>query len=211
MYRIITLFLLSLPLFLSGQTEPAAREKTFGIGLVPQYAITNGTRIDFDIKLPGRNQWLVVAPQLYVVTENSNMWDFNEMSGFGLELQHRFFLNDDQKAGGPYLAYGPVFQYFSVKDEGLASYGFQEDNVEYIGLNQQMIQTRILKMGGNLIFGYQLVASRSFYFDFYLGTGIRLSFDNKKSGLHNYYNEWWGDMGYSGTLLVGGFRLGLLL
>lgn len=210
--RIFSLLLLLFPLFLAGQTDPSLpKEKTFGIGLVPQYAIVSGTRIDFDIRLPGKNQWLVVSPQLYLVTENSNLWNFEEMTGVGIDLQHRFFFGQNNEPRGAYLAYGPVLQYRSVKDEGLASYTFREDDVSYIGLQEEMMQTGIWKTGGNLIFGYQALASRAFYFDFYLGTGIRFSFDNRSSGLHGYYNEWWGDLGYSGTLMVGGFRFGLFL
>jgi len=212
MIRFFTFLLLLLPLIGSGQTEnPVSKEKTFAIGLVPQYAITNGTRIDFDIRLPGKNQWLVVAPQFYLVTNNSNLWNFEEMTGVGLDLQHRFFLGENNQPRGAYLAYGPVIQYRSVKDEGLTDYQFREDNSDYIGLREEMLQTGIWKMGGNLIFGYQALASKTYYFDFYLGTGIRFSFDNRSSGLHGYYNDWWGDLGYSGTLMVAGIRFGLLL
>ncbi len=212
MIRFFSLILLLLPFLLAGQDEiPVPKEKRFGIGLVPQYAITSGTRIDFDIRLPGRNQWLVVAPQLYLVTENSNLWNFNEMTGVGIDLQHRVFIGQGKDPRGAYLAYGPVLQYRSVRDEGLTSYQYREDDATYFGLHEEMMQTGIWKTGGNLIFGYQALASRSVYFDFYLGTGIRFSFDNRSSGLHGYYNEWWGDLGYSGTLMVGGFRFGLFL
>lgn len=211
MNRFFTIILLLFPFLLAGQTEVAVpKEKKLGIGLVPQYAITNGTRIDFDIRLPGKNQWLVVAPQLYLVTDNSTLWDFNEMTGVGVDLQHRFYIGQRNEPKGGYLAYGPALQYRSVKDEGLSSYLFREEGSTYIGLQEEMMQTSIWKTGGNLIFGYQVLTTRGVYFDFYLGTGIRFSFDNRSSGLHGYYNEWWGDLGYSGTLLVGGFRLGFL-
>lgn len=212
--RILPILLILLPLLGTGQQEPAAPPaKKMSIGIVPQYAITNGTRIDLDFKLPGKNQWLVVAPQLYLVTKNSTLWDFNEMTGVGIDLQHRFYFGQSQshEPKGLWIAYGPVIQYRSVTDEGLDSYSFREEEVNYIGLGKKEMQTGIWKTGGNLLFGYQALASRLFYFDFYLGTGIRLSFDNRHSGLHGIYNEWWGDLGYSGTLLVGGFRFGILL
>ena len=212
MIRFVSLLLLLLPFAGSGQAEvPVRGEKSVGIGLVPQYAITSGTRIDFDIRLPGKNQWLVVAPQLYLVTENSNLWDFEEMTGVGIDLYHRIFIGQGKDPRGAYLAYGTMRQYRSVRDDGLTAYHYREDNATYIGLQEKMMQTGIWKTGGNLIFGYQLLASRSVYFDFYLGTGIRFSFDNRTSGLHSYYNEWWGDLGYSGTLMVGGFRFGIFL
>ncbi len=218
MIRYILTLLLVLPLWSAAQTETAATEqkssppiKKWGIGIVPQYAITSGTRIDIDFRLPGRNQWLVVAPQFYLVTENSGLWSFNEMTGAGLDLQHRLYLGQRPEPRGPWVGYGPVFQYRSVTDDGVAAYHFREEGVDYIGVGQQEMQTGIWKTGANLLIGYQAIASRYFYFDFYLGTGIRFSFDNRTSGLHSLYNEWWGDLGYSGTLMVGGFRFGILL
>jgi len=106
MNRFFTIILLLFPFLLAGQTEVAVpKEKKFGIGLVPQYAITSGTRIDFDIRLPGKNQWLVVAPQLYLVTENSNLWNFEEMTGVGIDLQHRIFIGQGKDPRWAYLAY----------------------------------------------------------------------------------------------------------
>jgi hypothetical protein len=62
----------------------------------------------------------------------------------------------------------------------------------------------------NLIFGLYFLIMDNFYLDSDIGNGIRFSFDNQTTGLHDYYNDWWGDMGYSGTLMVGGFRFGVL-
>jgi hypothetical protein len=209
MNRLKLILLLCIPLSLWGQEQTEVKEKTFGVGLVPQYAITSGTRIDLDFRLPAPRQWLVVAPQFYISDNNSNMWNFNEMAGFGIDLQHRIYLGKTDIPRGAYFAWGPVFHWVSVKDQGLAAYNFKEGDVTYIGLNEEMIHTNIYKMGGNLIFGYQPLLDGVFYLDFYLGTGIRFSFDNRKSGLHSYYNDWWGDLGYSGTLLVGGVRFGV--
>lgn len=209
MTRYILSLLLLVSVMASGQKADLVKEKHFGIGMVPQYSIINGTRIDFDYRLPSKNQWLVVAPQLYIAGRNSSLWDFNEMAGAGIEIQHRLFLGEKSEPKGAYFAYGPVFQFYSVKDDGLASYTFQENQVTYIGLEENTISTLIYKFGGNLIFGYQALISKTLYLDFYLGTGARFSFDNRKSGLHSYYNDWWGDMGYSGTLMVGGMRIGI--
>jgi len=212
MKKYILIFLLLAPSLLFAQDEaPEKKIKTFGIGIVPQYAISSGTRVDLDFRLKKKGQWLVVAPQFYLNTGNSNIWEFDEMAGAGIELQHKIFLKDKPEPSGIYFAYGPVFQYFSVKDEGLSAYTFEENGTEYIGLGQEMQTTNIFKTGGNLIFGMQTIFSDYFYLDAYIGTGIRFSFDDRTSGLHGYYNEWWGDIGYSGTLLVLGFRFGVSL
>jgi hypothetical protein len=201
-----------IPANLFGQeTVNEEKIKTFGIGIVPQYAITSGARIDLDFKLKKKGQWFVVAPQVYLNTGNSNTWDFEELIGAGIELQHKLFFKESPIPKGAYVAYGPVFQYFSVKDKGLAAYDFEENGAQYIGLDDELRKTNIFKLGGNLIFGMQTVINDFFYIDAFIGTGLRLSFDNRTSGLHGYYNEWWGDLGYSGTLIVGGLRFGISL
>ena len=103
----------------------------------------------------------------------------------------------------------PVFTYYSVKSEGFNTYLFQENGNEYIGMQPGLSTTNIFKFGGNFVFGLQTVINDFFYLDAYLGTGIRLSVDNKTSGLHDYYTDGWLDLGYSGTLLVAGIRMGI--
>lgn len=196
--------------FSQQELTPAA-DKKVAIGFHPWYGIINGVRLDFDFRLPAKNQWLIVAPQFYMVTDNSSMWDINKMTGTGLDLQHRFYFSQTNEARGPWVAYGAVIQYRSVTDEGFVPATFREYGADYIRLENRDIRTSVWKTGGNLLAGYQLMAFSRFYFDFFLGTGIRFSFDNRHSGLHSQYNEWWGDMGYSGTLMTGGFRFGILL
>ena len=211
MARYILFLLILAPVCLFGQDEAVEQVKKFGVGIVPQYAISNGIRVDLDFRLKKKGQWLIVSPQVYLNTGNSNVWNYKELIGVGIDLQHRLFFKDCPVPKGAYLGYGPVFQYFSVKDQGLATYNFDEGGVEYIGFNEELIQTSIYKFGGNLVFGMQTVINEFFYLDAYIGTGIRLSFDNRTSGLHSYYNDWWGDIGYSGTLIVAGIRFGISL
>lgn len=209
--KLLPAFLLFFPLFITAQdvTNESPEQKTTGIGVVPLYAISNGMRVDLDLRLNDKNHWLVIAPQVYV-SNNSNLdWDYNSMTGVGIELQHKIFLDRNIKKVNPYFSYGPVFNYFSVKDDGLTAQAFEEDGGNYIGLAEDEVTTNIYKIGGNLIFGLHCLID-NMYIDFYAGTGMRFSYDNKTTGLHKYYNDWWGDMGYSGTLMVGGFRFGVM-
>ena len=59
MIRFFSIIFLLLPFLLAGQTEVAVpKEKKFGIGLVPQYAITNGTASILTSGCPERiNGW----------------------------------------------------------------------------------------------------------------------------------------------------------
>lgn len=184
--------------------------KTFNVGLVPQYSILGGMRTDLDFRLNDRNQWLVVSPLFYYDDGNLGFSDYEQMFGVGIELQHRIFLHkNDPLPKGVYFGYGPVFNYFSVESEGYYSYLIQEEGNNYFGLEEGSINTNIFKFGGNFVIGLQTIVNDFFYLDAYIGTGIRLSFDNKASGLHDYYTDGWLDLGYSGTLMVGGLRLGI--
>ncbi len=207
--RFAFLFIL-FPFILSAQEDQNTRSVNNGIGVVPQYSIMNGMRVDIDLKLPKPGQWLIIGPQFYINTGNSNLWNYEELNGFGIDLNHRIFMKPGPLPKGAYLAYGPVFQYFSVKDNGLTSYVFEEFGTEYVGLRDDLIHTRIYKFGGNLMLGYQALISEVFYIDTYIGTGIRFSYDNRIKGLHGYYNDGWLDLGYSGTLIVGGIRFGVV-
>ena len=211
-YFLITILLI-LPISLFSQTEaPQPELRNFSLGIVPQYAIINGIRFDMDFKLKNKpNQSIVVAPQLYISTREKLFWNYNSMMGVGLELQHKIYLNKEYQSEGIYFAYGPTFNMSSVKDDGLVVQEFIDNGGNYIGLVNEEISTNIYKLGGNFILGVQLVVSDYLYIDPYVGIGIRFSFDNKTSGLHTYYDDWWADMGYSGTLMVGGIRIGVFL
>ncbi len=210
MKKIFSLILF-FPLFLSAQNQDGnePENKTFGLGLVPQYAITNGLRVDLDFKLNDKNHWLVAAPQFYF-RQNPDLWDYNSMFGLGIELQHKIYLKREFKMVNPYIAYGPVVNYFSVREDGYEAYEFNENGGNYIGLSDGEMTTKIFKMGGNLIFGIHFLMLDRLFLDFYAGAGMRFSIDDKTSGLHEHYNDWWGDMGYSGTLMTGGVRLGVM-
>lgn len=208
--RHLIIFIFFAPLFVFAQSETAENQRSFKLGIVPQYAITNGTRIDLDFQLKNPKHWLVVAPQIYINNQSNFDWDYNSLFGAGFEIQHKIFLTNQYSKRSVYVAYGPVFNFFSVEDDGLIAQNFNENGGNYIGLTSDEITTNIYKFGGNLIFGLQFTISERFYVDPYIGTGIRFSFDNKTTGLHNYYNEWWADLGYSGTLMVGGMRFGVI-
>ena len=209
--RTLFLTLFIIPNLLFAQDDvPEIELKKFSIGLVPQYSLLGGMRTDLDIRLNEKNHWLVVSPLIFYDDGNIGYSDYEEMFGVGLELQHRIYLHkNDPQPRGAYFGYGTVFNYYSVESNGYQSYLFDENGNDYIGLEYGPVNTNIFKFGGNFVFGLQTVINDFFYLDAYIGTGIRLSVDNKTSGLHKYYTDSWLDLGYSGTLLVGGLRLGI--
>jgi hypothetical protein len=205
----IAIFTLSTVVF--GQ-EIAVKPKNHCIGFVPQYSFIHGLRTDFDFRLKKNEaSWLVVAPQFYLSSKDPNLYDNDSLWGVGIELQHRYYLNNVKTLPkGTYLGYGPMFQYFSISTDRLYSEKIIENGIEYYTVKRGVVNTGIYKFGMTLTAGYQALVLDVLYFDFYVGTGLRLSFDNRlPSGLTREYNNWWGNYGYSGTLLTFGMRVGM--
>jgi hypothetical protein len=197
---------------ISAQDIPI-RVKNHAIGIVPQYSFINGIRTDFDFRVSkNKNQWLVIAPQVFLSPENPNLYNYTNMWGLGLELQHRYYLKPDNNlARGVYMGYGPMFQYFSIEEDRYYTEKVIENGIEYTVVKKGLTTTGIYKFGVTATAGYQATAFNVVYFDFYIGTGIRLSFDDTDTkGFHKIHNNWWGDYGYSGTLLDAGVRIGML-
>jgi hypothetical protein len=181
-----------------------------GLGFVPQYSISGGMRFDIDRSLSKTsNQWLIVSPEVFMVTGNRHNHNIKELYGFGLDIKHRIYLKaNTMKPLGFYAQYGIMFQYFSIKDNRQYTELYTDNGVEYYRVAEGEINTNLYKFGGNFHFGYQWLIGDKVYFDLYTGAGIRISHNSHEAGLDTWYNNSWVDYGYSGTLLDGGFRVG---
>ena len=181
-----------------------------GIGFVPQYTISGGLRFDIDRSLSKTsNQWLIVSPQVFWLTGPRYDHDFTSLKGFGLDVKHKIYMRPETMTPeGFYVQYGAMFQYFSIIDEREYTETYIEDGVEYYGVFYGEINTKLYKFGGNFHLGYQWLIGDKVYFDIYTGAGIRISHNNRNEGFDTWYNNYWVDYGYSGTLLDAGFRVG---
>ncbi len=192
----------------------AQEQETFlprtGIGFVPQYTISGGLRFDIDrIISKNSNQWLIISPQFFVLTGMKYDHDFDNLTGVGLDLKHKiYFKPNSMKPLGFYAEYGVMFQYFSITDNRQYTDSYSENGVNYYEVVEGKVNTNLYKFGGNFHLGYQWLFGDKVYFDIYTGAGIRLSYNNNLKGLDAWYNNYWTDYGYSGTLLDGGFRVG---
>ena len=182
----------------------------FAIGLVPQYAIVSGMRLDFDLKIK-KNQYLTIAPQMYY-NENYKMFypDKTDMRGVGLNLNYRFLYSKTDNPEGPYIGFGLVYKYFDLKyfSETWSENSYLSNTfyTEEYGENH----TEFNQFGYDLLIGYQGTYDRFFY-DLYLGWGFRLSDFDKDNTDEDYWGETIFDPGYSGFLPTIGFRAGIFL
>lgn len=212
--QLLILIILCPFISLSAQEEQVTIDKDlkweFAIGLVPQYAIVSGMRLDFDMKIK-RNQYLTVAPQLYY-NENYTMFypDKTDMRGLGLNLNYRFLYSKTDNPQGPYIGFGLVYKYFDLTylaetwtyEYHLSNTFYAEDYIEN--------NTEFNQFGYDLLIGYQGTYDRFFY-DFYLGWGFRISDFDKDNTDEDYWGETIFDPGYSGFLPTIGFRAGIFL
>lgn len=192
----------------------AQEKETFGprqgVGFVPQYIISGGIRFDIDRSISkASNQWLIISPQIFMVTGGRYGHEFEELTGLGLDIKHKIYLKpDEMKPKGVYAQYGVMFQYFSILENRQYTESYIENGTEYYEVVEGEVNTKLYKYGGNIHLGYQWLVGDKIYFDIYTGVGIRISYNNQLEGLDTWYNDYWVDYGYSGTLLDAGFRLG---
>lgn len=208
--HLLIISLVTLVTFYGFAQEKDAFVPRLGIGFVPQYSISGGMRFDIDHSISKTsNQWLIISPEVFMVTGSRFNHDFKELYGFGLDVKHRIYMKaNTMKPLGFYAQYGVMFQYFSIKDNRQYTQVYTDNGVEYYGVVEGEIRSNLYKFGGNFHFGYQWLIGDKVYFDLYTGAGIRISHNNHKDGLDTWYNNSWIDYGYSGTLLDGGFRVG---
>jgi len=210
MRQLIVIVILLGTTLVSAQDTNQIRNRAFG--WVPQYSIMGGLRFDLDFKVDKEKpEWLIFSPTIYLVADESNIWDFKNLWGVGLEVQNRYYLSSTPHLPrGFYMGYGPLFHYYSIEEERLYPETIVEDGIEYTIIKNGLVTTGVYKAGLTLSAGYQALVSNSFYIDFYTGAGIRLSFDDiEPGGLSKFYNDGWINYGYSGTLMTFGIRMGL--
>lgn len=184
------------------------REKILSI--VPQYVFQDGFRVDYEFTLQdNRKSWLQFSPELFISTDGNNMTstDYNSMRGIGLEVHHKYFMKEPNERYGFYFAYGGGLQVFGIKNDQYVEYSYSEYGTNYISYRTEEVNTTINRVLLNFVIGKQIVRSKPFILDYYLGVGFRYSMD-KNLELMKSYNQTWFDNGYSGSLLVAGLKLG---
>lgn len=177
---------------------------------VPQYLINHGIRLDYERQITPRSL-IQFCPQFYLgekksrnssdlyYEESSNDDDFNNITGFGINIYHKIFANQNFLKNGIYFSYGISYSYFDID--------YYED---YLGETINA-SAYINKYGADLLLGYQFFFRNKLSLDIYTGVGTRFSNmstngENKERFSSNYFGY-----NYNGNLLHGGVRIGLIL
>jgi hypothetical protein len=180
---------------------------------VPQYLVNNGLRIDIDKRIKETNNWLVISPILYLSYHNdfSMQDDYKSVKGGGLTLSYRKMYTKSDQPVGFYISPGLCYQFVDINTDNNIwdKITDQWGQVKYDWVNKNY-DARIHKIGGNITIGVQAEIYPGLLLDFFAGTGIRYSFrsySNGEAGIR--FNSSMLGYGYSGTLFVGGFRIGV--
>lgn len=220
-FGIFSLLLYSTPLFGQSTEEQAVEAKSYDnvLAIVPQYAGHHGIRFDYERRLKGGDQWLVLAPQIYSdITSNNYYWgnsysSYESMIGFGLNSYYKLAVFKSAKRNRSsdlprhmlYFAAGPNFQYFSLNKLEEVPHSFIEDGVTYYKFNLEEVNKPIYRFGIIADVGWQLVFDR-FVMDIYLGLAAKYSFDQDWELIRA--SSGWISPAYSGVLMDGGVKFG---
>ncbi len=193
--------------FSLGQLQ-AQNEKI--ISIVPQYVFQNGFKFDYEFTLgEDWKSWLQISPTLFVGIDDNDVssYEYKNMSGFGLEVHHKYFLKEPDERKGFYFSYGGGLQRLGIRSDQLVPYTYTENGNNYVSYHTDEVKTVINRALLNIMVGKQIVRHRPLIIDYYIGVGFRYSMD-KDMKLIETYNDGWFDYGYSGSLLVAGIKLG---
>jgi hypothetical protein len=179
------------------ETIPDARHL---ISLVPQYLATNGLRVDYDIRL-NQNHWLQFGPTFYLrnneLSHSEFGTDFRHLIGSGLHVYHRYYPGKGMSDPGIYISWGGVYQNHNITyDERLES-------------SEMKRYSKIQKVGGDVIIGIYTRLFDPVMIDFYAGMGLRHSFVKSDAQQPKKFDDEYIGYGYTGNILILGFRLSL--
>ncbi|MEN8249112.1 MAG: hypothetical protein ABFS32_09275 [Bacteroidota bacterium] len=206
----------------SGNNEEEIIDINNAISFVPQYIYRGGIRLDYERRLKNDNNWIVFATQFFSDFEGENRWsyynsgnyaDYNTMIGFGLNIYFKkmvYVMDEDNSTNVPkksiYLAAGPGYQYYFLKNTEEVAVPYIEDGITYYEFTQQDIEKPIHRVGVHINGGVQFALDKLLV-DIFFGVISRYSLDGNGEIIRDGYQEW-TDIDFSGTSLDGGVRIG---
>ncbi len=203
----LSILLLTICCSLSAQQEDDF-SSVASFSFSPQYMIKNGLKVSWEKKINDRQQWIRLAPQLYY-DESQNL-DYEKLMGWGIDIDHKIFLESDASGLGSYFSYGATYQSYRLDYQTQDWIIMEKEGLTYHEYKQIMRTNKLRKTGPNVLFGYRWMPYHRLFIDFYLGAGLRISFHSEGTEDQRKFNDAMTDFGYSGTLFKGGIQFGVL-
>lgn len=190
------------------------------ISFVPQYIYRGGLRLDYERRLKNNKNWILIAPQFFTDFEDPDYFntskysDYTSMIGFGLNvyLKKMVYVIDDNNSNNVpkkwlYLAVGPGYQYYQLKNTEEVAIPYIEDGITYYRFGQQDVIKTIHRAGFHINGGLQFALDK-LLIDIFMGVITRYSLDGNGEIIRDG-DQYWTDIDYSGMSLDGGVRIGL--
>jgi hypothetical protein len=179
---------------------PADTLPAFIFAVQPMFTVINAMRLDVDITLQ-ENHSLQLSPILFYRNSsfgnNISGVDFDRQKGAGVHIYHRFYPGEGLKQSKFYISHGPMWHY---------NYFNWTESIH--GTNAERYSA-IHKLGWDVMIGRYLITSNQLFVDIYTGMGIRHSSIRTDAQKMQEMNYNYFSPGYSGVILLVGFRLGL--
>ncbi len=192
------------------QIAPAKLTLTFE----PGYLFMSGLKLNLSYNA-GKGNWITLSPVFYGAMRDTSNYiyegdrSYHKLLGYGIELGHKVFLFHDiygERAKGFYFKYDFKYTYFNIKKNVYAQFENPDNSYSYRDGEEN---SKIGKVGGDIILGFQLSVKEKLFFDFYTGVGIRYStFSSNTKKAYRYNTNVW-DFGYTGIVPVFGVRIGV--
>jgi len=219
---IFIIILLTLSAFISIKAEqPEKKDYNFLIFGVPQYIISNGLRIDFDIHIKNTPRWLILSPYYYFDRSSVDLlnlggsddyydpYSYDQMLGVGLGIAQKIFLSKEPVSKGYYLYYGATYKYFDIDGNNYTWVEYTgEDGLPYQNMQDIEYTMNIHSIGACATLGYQSQIMPALYLDLFIGFGVKYAFHYSPEHVTVKYNRGINDFGYIGTHMAGGIRIG---
>lgn len=223
--KIKKIFLISIILSLCYHFSSAQETKSENLiaFINPQYLLINGIRFDIEFRKPESNKWWVISPYYYsdgssnsILSSNWNpdleLNEYENMYGAGLGVARKMFLKSSPTANGVYAMVRFTYNYFNIKGDNLAYVQTTDsDGLQYYQIQDLEYTININSYQGSVILGKQFNPFSKFYFDLYMGLGLKYSTHESPEKVATTFNRGMIDYGYSGTQFIGGFRFGVSL
>ncbi|MBN2613441.1 MAG: hypothetical protein JXB00_17940 [Bacteroidales bacterium] len=217
--KTITIFLI---LTISVTLAYSQEERSpLAVSWYPQLVFIRGLRADVDIHLGNSSSWIIFSPQYFLAERQSggyeneyedynSSYQYNKLNGYGAELSHRIYINNKLTPTGIYFSYGILYNHFELKYKD--DWGY----IDYMGLSaisygEYEHTTVIDKAGPSILIGYQKKVLDKIFIDVFFGGGMRYSFIETSSlAPRNFDNDIF-QYGFTGTVPLAGFRIGIIL
>jgi len=213
----------------TGMLHASSDSVRFQLSFCPQYLLKGGFKPGADVRVSSRN-WVSVSPEFFsssdfvssTIGANSSLSADNlthqqynqlqyypdELRGFGITLEDKFFFDPQNKYSGYYIKGGFNYTKINISFQDYTWQPYVKNNITYEDLTQTNGYLNIEKFEVLVAFGRAFKLGSNFRADFALGLGNNIA--NSYTNLPGYrnYDRDIIDYQYNGAIPIVTFQIG---